>query len=517
MLNPPGPSTPRPAGHPPRTLAAVAEHLGVTTPTASADTLVTGITHDSRAVRPGDLYAALPGSRAHGAEFAAAAAAAGAVACLTDPAGGQRVRDSGLPAYVVPDPRGVLGRLSAFVYGEPGAALTTIGVTGTNGKTTTAHLLEAGLRAAGHVTGLLGTIETRVADEVLTSVRTTPEAPDLQALLAVMVERGVTAVAMEVSSHALALGRVDGLTFDVAVFTNLTEDHLDFHADLEDYYRAKASLFTPARARLGVVDVDDPYGARLAAHTTIPVVTVSASGGAADWRVVDAQSGPAGSRFTLHGPDGAVVPASTALAGDFNLTDAALAVVALAQTGVEARVAADGVAACPGVPGRMERVGQEGGVLALVDFAHSPDALERLLATSRGLVAPGGRLLVVVGAGGDRDPYKRPAMGEIVARDADIAVLTDDNPRSEDPLTILAALRSGADRVEGGRVEVVPDRRTAIETAVQLARPGDVLVVAGKGHEQGQEVGGVVHPFDDRVVLRSALAAVAAGSAAGPA
>ncbi|HEX6936865.1 MAG TPA: UDP-N-acetylmuramoyl-L-alanyl-D-glutamate--2,6-diaminopimelate ligase, partial [Actinomycetes bacterium] len=403
MLNPPGPSTPRPVGLPPRSLAAVAEHLGVTAPDAPSGTAVTGVTHDSRAVRPGDLYAALPGSRAHGAAFADAAVSAGAVACLTDPAGRERAQAAGLPTYVVEHPRQVLGRLAAWVYGNPAEALTTIGVTGTNGKTTVAHLLEAGLRTAGHTTGLMGTIGTRIGDEELTSVRTTPEAPDLQALLAVMRERGVTAVAMEVSSHALALGRVDGTVYDVAVFTNLTEDHLDFHADLEDYFAAKASLFTPAHARQAVVDVDDAYGARLAAQASVPVVTVSPSGGVADWRVADASTGPAGSSFTLVGPDGSRIPASTTLVGDFNLANAALAVVALVRAGADPSAAAAGVAACPGVPGRMERVSAEGDeVLALVDYAHSPDALERLLLTCRGLVAPGSRLAVVVGAGGDR-------------------------------------------------------------------------------------------------------------------
>ncbi|HEX6936936.1 MAG TPA: UDP-N-acetylmuramoyl-L-alanyl-D-glutamate--2,6-diaminopimelate ligase, partial [Actinomycetes bacterium] len=323
---------------------------------------------------------------------------------------------------------------------------------------------------------------------------------------AVMRERGVTAVAMEVSSHALALGRVDGTVYDVAVFTNLTEDHLDFHADLEDYFAAKASLFTPAHARQAVIDVDDAYGARLAAQATVPVVTVSPSGGAVDWRAVEAATGPAGSSFTLLGPDGTRIPASTALVGDFNLANAALAVVALVRAGADPSAAAAGVAACPGVPGRMERVSAEGDeVLALVDYAHSPDALERLLLTCRGLVTPGSRLAVVVGAGGDRDPYKRPVMGEIAARLADLTVLTSDNPRSEDPLAILSALREGADRVPGARVEVLADRRAAIERAVSLAGPGDVLVVAGKGHEQGQEAAGVMQPFDDRVVLRESL------------
>jgi UDP-N-acetylmuramoyl-L-alanyl-D-glutamate--2,6-diaminopimelate ligase len=310
--------------------------------------------------------------------------------------------------------------------------------------------------------------------------------------------------------------RVDGTTYDVAVFTNLSEDHLDFHTDLEEYFQVKATLFTPGRSRLGVVDVDDPHGRRLAGLATVPVVTVSPSGHEpdADWRVDRPQLGPAGSTFRLEGPGGLAVDCATALAGDFNLANAALAVVALVRTGVAPDVAAAGVASCPGVPGRMERVeAGAGGPLALVDFAHSPDALDRLLVAARGLVADGGRVVVVFGAGGDRDPHKRPAMGAIAVRGADVVVLTSDNPRSEDPLAILAGIRRGADEAiaagAAARLELEPDRRAAVRLAVSLAGPGDVLVVAGKGHETGQEVDGVEHPFDDRRVLADALAAVA--------
>ena len=410
--NPSGASWPRPAGLPARPLTEVAARLGsaVQGP-AVPGVAVTGVTLDSRSVRPGDLYAALAGATVHGADFAAAAAAAGAVACLTDEAGAARSQAAGLPTLVVAAPRAVLGSLSAWVYGEPADGLTMLGVTGTNGKTTTAYLLESGLRGAGYTTGLIGTIETRIGDEVLPSERTTPEAPDLQALLAVMRQRGVTAVAMEVSSHALAMGRVDGTVYDVAAFTNLSEDHLDFHADLEEYFQVKASLFTPLRSRHAVVDVDDDHGRRLvglATLATVPVTTLSPSGRPADWRVENVVAGPAGSTFDLLSSDGTRVPCSTALAGDFNLANAALAVATLVTAGLPAHEAAAGVAACPGVPGRMERVPVEGGPVALVDYAHSPDALERLLATARGLAGTG-RLVLVVGCGGDRDlcPLRR--------------------------------------------------------------------------------------------------------------
>jgi UDP-N-acetylmuramoyl-L-alanyl-D-glutamate--2,6-diaminopimelate ligase len=507
--NPSGASWPRPAGLPPRPLTEVAARLGSEVHGRDgAGAAVTGVTLDSRSVRPGDLYAAVPGATVHGADFAAAAAAAGAVACLTDEAGAERSRAAGLPTLVVLAPRAVLGNLSAWVYGEPAEGLTMLGVTGTNGKTTTAYLLESGLRGAGYPTGLIGTIETRIGDEVLPSERTTPEAPELQALLAVMRERGVTAVAMEVSSHALAMGRVDGTVYDVAAFTNLSEDHLDFHADLEEYFQVKASLFTPLRSRYAVVDVDDDHGRRLVGLVTVPVTTLSPSGHPADWRVENVVAGPDGSTFDLLSSDGTRVPCSTALAGDFNLANAALAVTTLVAAGLPAHEAAAGVAALAGVPGRMERVPVDGGPVALVDYAHSPDALERLLVTARGL-AGDGRLVLVVGCGGDRDRHKRPAMGAIAARGADVVVLTSDNPRTEDPAEILAAVRAGAERARAdgapGDVIVEVDRRSAIRIAAGLAGPGDVIVVAGKGHEQGQQANGVLTPFDDRVELRAAL------------
>ncbi len=463
--------------------------VGLATPTD-----VTGCTLDSRAVRPGDLYAALPGARAHGADFAGQAAAAGATAVLTDPAGAARAQAAGLPVVVADDPRGVLGAVSAWVYDSPAKSMTVLAVTGTNGKTTTAFLLEAGLREAGHITGLLGTVLTRVAGQVLPSVRTTPEAPDLQGLIAVMREQGVTAVAMEVSSHALALGRVDGLLFDLAVFTNLSQDHLDFHADMADYEAAKAQLFTPARSRRGLVNTDDPAGRRLAAARRVPTATYGDSG---DWRAHDIVLRSDGSAFRLVGP-GVDLAASVRLPGAFNVANAVAALAALITAGVQADAAVRGVAALPGVPGRMERVDAGQDFLALVDFAHTPEAVRGLLSTVR--AATSGRVIVVLGCGGDRDRSKRPLMGRAAAQGADVAVLTSDNPRSEDPQAILAAMAPDAPAAV-----VEPDRRAAIAHAVALARPGDAVVVAGKGHETGQEIAGVVHPFDDRKVLRSLL------------
>ncbi len=503
---------PRPRDVVARPLTDLARELGATVD-GDLSALVTGVTHDSRAVRPGDLYAALPGSRAHGAEFAAQAAAAGAVAALTDEAGRERCRAAGLPAVVVPSPRSVLGAAARWAYGAPADAMLVLGVTGTNGKTTTAYLLDAGLRGAGHRTGLVGTVETRIAGETVRSVRTTPEATDLQALFGAMREHGVDAVAMEVSSHALAMGRVDGTHYDVAIFTNLSQDHLDFHADMAEYFAAKARLFTPALSDAAVVNIDDAYGRRLAGRRGIPVTTFSAAGDpSADWRAVDVTTGPDGSRFRLVGP-GVEVDAGTRLLAPFNVANALGALVALATAGVPLAAAVAGVGELTGVPGRLERVEAGQPYLALVDYAHTPDAVRTLLAELRPLTA--GRLIVVLGCGGDRDRGKRPLMAAEAARGADVAVLTSDNPRSEDPQAILAAMVGGLDDVpaaERAEVVVEADRRAAIAVAVARAGAGDTVVVAGKGHEQGQEYADRTVPFDDRRVLQEVLGG--AGSAA---
>jgi UDP-N-acetylmuramoyl-L-alanyl-D-glutamate--2,6-diaminopimelate ligase len=493
-------TTLRPADPAPRPLAGLLEHLPALHPDRPVeDVRLTGCTLDSRAVQPGDLYAALPGARAHGADFARQAVAAGAAAVLTDEDGAGRCASYGLPVLVAQDPRGVLGEAARWVYGAPSQDLLVLGVTGTNGKTTTAFLLEAGLRAGGHATGLLGTVLTRIGDDVVPSVRTTPEAPDLQALMAVMRERGTSAVAMEVSSHALSLGRVDGVVFDVAVFTNLSQDHLDFHASMEEYEAAKASLFTPERARRAVVNVDDAAGRRIARGTTIPRQTY---GEDADWRAREVDLRPDGSRFRLLGalPGGQPVDvhASVQLPGAFNVANAVAALAALAAAGVPVEDAVRGVAELPGVPGRMERVDVGQPYLAVVDYAHTPDAVERLLAAVRAVTA--GRVIGLLGCGGDRDRLKRPEMGRALAQGCDVAILTSDNPRSEEPQAILAEMAAGA---PDALREV--DRRAAIALAVSMAGPGDAVVVAGKGHETGQEAEGVVTPFDDRQVLREVM------------
>jgi UDP-N-acetylmuramoyl-L-alanyl-D-glutamate--2,6-diaminopimelate ligase len=486
------PGYPRPRTVPARPLAELAALLRVPVPAATPS--VTGVTVASDTVRPGDLFAALPGSRSHGARFVGTAAAAGAVAVLTDPAGAPLAAEAGLPALVVDDPRAAVGDVSALVYGDPTARLHVLGITGTAGKTSTAYLIESGLRAAGQRTGLIGTVETRIDDEVLDSARTTPEASDLQALFAVALERSVSAVAMEVSSHALTLGRVGGTRFAVGGYTNFGTDHLDFHASVEEYFAAKAMLFD-GRCRYEVLNLDDPALKPLLRPSTI---TYSAAGDpTATWRAEAVEPDGYGQRFRAVGP-GVDIEAAVALPGRHNVANALLALASLVAVGVEASVAVTGIAACPGVPGRLERVPAPGPVVGVVDYAHKPDAIVAALAALR--AATTGRLICVIGAGGDRDRAKRPTMGAAAAEGADLVIVTDDNPRTEDPAAIRAEVLAGAP----GAVEVA-GRRNAIEAAVREARPGDVIALLGKGHERGQEIGGEVYPFDDRVELAAAL------------
>jgi UDP-N-acetylmuramoyl-L-alanyl-D-glutamate--2,6-diaminopimelate ligase len=511
------PAALRPQGVPARPLAGLAGLLGCRPPDGDVEQDpfsvrneprgVTGITHDSTSVRPGDLYAALPGSRHHGAEFCAQAAAAGAVAVLTDPAGVESAAGSGLPVFVVSDPRARLGEVASWIYGDPSGRLLMIGVTGTSGKTSTTYLVESGLRMAGHVTGLVGGVQTRVGDLVEPSRLTTPEATDLQAFLAVMVQQRVTAAAMEVSSHALALGRMAGTRCEVAVFTNLSQDHLDFHADMDEYFAVKSQLFTPRYARSGVVNVDDRRGRQLAARAQIPVTTFSAAGRPdADWCAVNLRCGADGSTFGVVGPGGVEADGSVAMPGEFNVANALGAIVALVEAGVGLATAVAGVAACPGVPGRLEPVGVGQDFTVLVDYSHKPGAVQAVLTGLRPVTQ--GSLRIVLGCGGDRDAAKRPLMGAAAAQLADVAIFTSDNPRSEDPLVILGQMLAGAATVpaaDRAHVIIEPDRASAIAMAVAGAASGDVVLIAGKGHERGQYVADRVIPFDDREVVARAL------------
>lgn len=480
------------------------------------DVTVCGITLDSRSVLPGDLYCALPGANTHGARFAAEAVSRGCVAILTDPVGRDLILAEfpTCPVLVCDDPRSRLGYVSSAVYGHPSRSLRIIGITGTDGKTTTAMLAEAGLREAGFATGLIGTIATRIGDDHLKAVRTTPEAPDLHATLAVMVERGVQAVAMEVSSHAIALGRVSGVRFDVAVFTNLGHDHLDFHIDQEEYFAVKARLFSDEFTDRAIICIDDEWGERLAESAAIPVESYSVAPAgsprkSADWVVADLAIVDVGWQFQISGPRGVSV-AGCRLPGLFNVRNALAAVAASSAIGADLQLASRGVAECMAVPGRMEPVEAASGLAVLVDYAHTPDAVARALGVGQELASHrGGRLLVVVGCGGNRDRGKRPLMGEVAARLADVVVITDDNPRAEDPAQIRREMMTGVARVPAelrAEVREIAGREDALREVVRMASRDDVILALGKGHETTQEINGEFHPLDDRLMLARVLA-----------
>jgi UDP-N-acetylmuramoyl-L-alanyl-D-glutamate--2,6-diaminopimelate ligase len=473
------------------------------------DVRVTGVTLRSQDVQAGDLFAALPGASAHGARFAADAVQSGAVAVLTDAAG---VAEMGpavtAPVLVHPAPRSVLGELAATVYGRPSERLRVIGVTGTSGKTTTTFLVEAGLRSAERVAGLIGTVGIRIDGRDEPSALTTPEAPDLQALLAVMLEAGVDTVVMEVSSHALALGRVDGTHFAIGGFTNLSRDHLDFHPTMADYFDTKARLFDrqwPTHADVSVICVDDEAGRAMADRADRPV-TASAADGQADWRAEDIRVVDHGAQeFRVVDPAGVHHELRIGLPGRYNVANTLLALAMLDAAGVSPEQAAPGLRTAT-VPGRLEPIYRGQDFLALVDYAHKPGALQAVLETLR--AQRPNRIAVVFGAGGNRDAGKRAPMGRTASELADLVVITDDNPRDEDPADIRSAVVAGAaDAATAAEVVEIGDRRSAIEYAVRWARAGDVVLVAGKGHETGQTSRGQTRPFDDRHELAAALEA----------
>ncbi|WP_417218929.1 UDP-N-acetylmuramoyl-L-alanyl-D-glutamate--2,6-diaminopimelate ligase [Arthrobacter sp.] len=494
-----------------------------------ADVVVSGVCLDSRAVLPGDLYAAVPGARSHGADFAAAAAASGAHALLADPAGAQRAQNAGLPVLVVDSVRAAVGPLAACLYdqGESGPAL--LGVTGTNGKTTTTYFITSLLAALGQRTGLIGTIEILADGTRIPSVLTTPEAPQLHALLGRMRSAGVDTVAMEVSSHSIDYDRVGGMRFDVAGFTNLTQDHLDLHGSMEAYFATKARLFDVGRCERAVITVDDDWGRRMARSSSAEVFTLrthTTNPGHEDlpgraWHVASLTPSGLGHDFELRGPGGVVLRAHTGLPGLFNVSNAALAVLMVHASGVPAadlqHVLDTADPLTVAVPGRMQVISRE--PAGIVDFAHNADALERAIDAVRG-DRPGARVIVVFGATGDRDATKRPTMGSVAARHADVVIVTDDDPHGEEPGGIRRQVLDGAldaiaaEGLSSHAVEVFP-RAEAIAAAAAMARPEDTILVAGRGHEVWQEVNGVNVALDDRVELRRALDA--AGSGRGPA
>jgi UDP-N-acetylmuramoyl-L-alanyl-D-glutamate--2,6-diaminopimelate ligase len=444
-----------------------------------ASTEVLAVTHDSRAVVAGALFCCLRGEHVDGHDFAGVAVDAGATALVCE-----RPLDLAVTQIIVGDGRAAMAPIASAFHGDPSRSIVVAGVTGTNGKTTTTHLLAAALEAAGRPTEVIGT---------LSGARTTPEAPELQGRLAAARDAGTSAVAMEVSSHALVLRRVDAVWFSVAVFTNLSQDHLDFHGDMESYFRAKAALFDPARAAVGVVNADDPYGRRLLESARLPTRPFTMAD------AVGVEIGPTTSTFAFEGH-----PVRLRLGGAFNVGNALAAGAAARALDVPADAVAHGLSSVASVPGRFESVDAGQPFAVLVDYAHTPDGLGQLLASVRATLGRG-QLTVVFGCGGDRDREKRPRMGEVATRLADRVVLTSDNPRHEDPLAIIADVEAGITDRRGLIVEA--DRRSAIALALAAATPGDAVVIAGKGHETTQVVGDDVVPFDDRVVARQVLEA----------
>jgi UDP-N-acetylmuramoyl-L-alanyl-D-glutamate--2,6-diaminopimelate ligase len=456
-----------------------------------AATEVVELAYDSRRVRVGTLFFCVPGEKVDGHEFAAAAVEAGASGLVVE----RELPKLEVAQVVVEDARAAMAPLAARFYGDPTSDLKVAGITGTNGKTTTAFLLREILESAEVRCGLLGTVKQVVGGVEEEVERTTPEAIDLQGTFRRMLERGDRTCAMEVSSHALVLHRADEIHFDVALFTNLTQDHLDFHADMEDYFRSKRRLFEMG-PKTAIVNVDDPYGKRLAEE--FECVTFSAAGAEADLVAGDVGLGSGGAEFVVNGK----TPVSTRLSGHFNVANALGALAAATALGVGLNQAATGLSAAPPPPGRFEPVDEGQSFSVLVDYAHTPDSLENVLRAARPLTA--GRVIVVVGAGGDRDRDKRPKMGRAAAKGADFVIFTSDNPRSEDPATIVAEVKAGAGSGDG--IEAIIDRREAIAQALVYAEPGDTVVIAGKGHEQGQEFeDGRKLPFDDRDVAREEL------------
>jgi UDP-N-acetylmuramoyl-L-alanyl-D-glutamate--2,6-diaminopimelate ligase len=451
------------------------------------------LAHEAGRATEGSLFFCVPGSRADGHDFAADAVAAGAVALVVE-----RPVDVAVPQLVVADSRAAMAVAADAFFDEPTGALEVAGVTGTNGKTTTAFLLHALLSAGGRAPGLVGTVEWRVGGVARPAPRTTPEAIDLQRLFREMLDAGDRSVAIEASSHGAALRRLDRVRFDALVFTNLSQDHLDLHGSMEEYYQAKRRLFTGAQPPPAIVGVDGEWGRRLADELDgagrAPLVTFGFAPDA-EIRPDGLELTAAGSRFRAGG-----VELETPLRGRFNVLNVLGALAAGILLGLDDGELAEGVASVRGVPGRFEAVDAGQPFTVLVDYAHTPDSLDTVLETARELTD--GRLIVVFGAGGDRDRGKRPLMGRVARDRSDLAIVTSDNPRGEDPLAIIEDVLQGT----GTDVEIDPDRRSAIVRALDVARPGDVVVIAGKGHEQGQEIAGVVHPFDDRAVALEHLA-----------
>ena len=462
-------------------------------------TLITGVSVSSKDVQKGDLFIALPGEKSHGAEFVAEAISLGAVAVLTDAEGAAKI--SQLPVIVSTNPRRAAGVISAWFYSEPMRDLYSVGVTGTNGKTTVTTLLHQIMSAAGRESGLIGTVETLIGAEVIASKRTTPESTELQALSAVMRERHMRNLVMEVSSHAISLERIRGSHFAVVAFTNLSQDHLDFHKTMQAYFEAKAKLFTFEFADLAVINIDDSYGVKLAELTELPVMTVSRDNQSASWHYASITKDYVGAHVAIRGSGGILIEGKVHLHGGYNFDNLLMAVAIASESGIDPIDIAAILPQLTGAAGRLESVRLGQNFTALVDYAHSPDAVARVLETAHEI--SDGRVIAVLGCGGDRDSSKRAFMGKALHEGSDVAFFTSDNPRTEKADSILVQMTLGLDIQPPSAI--IQDRSEAIKAAVNEAKDGDLVLILGKGHEKGQEISGVVHPFDDRVELARAI------------
>ncbi|CAB4735504.1 MAG: UDP-N-acetylmuramoyl-L-alanyl-D-glutamate--2,6-diaminopimelate ligase [Actinobacteria bacterium] len=459
-----------------------------------------GITSDSRAVNIGDLFIALPGSKSHGATYIDDVIASGAHGVITDEAGARKI-GAKLPVIVISNPRRFLGAICSWFYDSPSSAMQIIGITGTNGKTTTTTILNQILKSANKATGLIGTIGIEIGPEKIATNFTTPEASELQSLLATMRERHISHVAMEVSSHALEARRVAGIKFSMVGFTNLTQDHLDFHGDMANYFAAKAKLFTNEYSELGFVNIDDPYGQKLFTNSQIPMISLARQNPQAQWHFERIEPTNRGYIVAIRGTGGVLIEGEVNLIGEHNLDNLLMATAIASQLEIDPLVIGNSFSHLSGAAGRLESVEIGQKFLALVDYAHTPDAVTRILATLRKSV--NGRIIAVLGCGGDRDKTKRPIMGRELLEGSDVAIFTSDNPRSEAPEAILREMVAGLELKETSTILV--DRREAIAYAVASALPGDCVVVLGKGHEIGQEIAGKKFAFDDRLELARAI------------
>ena len=462
----------------------------------NSDVVITGVSINASEVKSGDLFIALPGTKTHGMNFIDQAISKGAVAVLSD-----RKIESKIPVFIDPSPRNLVGSISDWVYNKPFSKLEAVGITGTNGKTTTSNLVKQLWELNNINSGLIGTLGVEIGEEKMAGVRTTPEADELQALAAVMVERGNTHLAMEVSSIAIDQGRINSAKYKVVAFSNLTQDHLDYHKSMDQYFDAKAKLFTPEFAQNAVINIDDQYGQRLYKMSKLPIKTVSRSDKSADWYYSRIESLSDGYKVEISGKSGQIISGNFPLIGDHNLDNLLLAVACVSICGLTDIQITNSISKLKSVPGRLEIISAGQSFSAVVDYAHTPDAVSRVLKSVRSFTS--GRVIGILGCGGDRDKSKRLPMGQALFNGSDLSIFTSDNPRSEKAEAILKDMTAGINMAEKGFV--LTDRKDAINFAVKTAKPGDCILLMGKGHESGQEISGVITPFDDRIELANSI------------